>query len=360
MASGWMTRLLDTGNEGTLALALALGHELGIFQVIMASPEPMTQAEIAEKGGLKERYVQEWLGCMVAGEVIQMNSESPERYFIAEDHKGVMDKIGISARLFASYAVRYDAVKACFRKDGPYGVSHSDYPDIFNVFHVMRESTAAHSVDTMVTVVGGLAEKLDEGIDMVDFGCGTGVLVLELARRYPNSRFHGSDISTQGISIARHHLAESGLKNVTFSCDDLLHLPAHFYSHYDWVLTYDVIHDLSEPLKALNEISKCLKDGGVYVIGDIHTPHDRSSIAGDAATMGLYGLSTFLCLPASAGEGGILGPGAAWSVEDAHALIGQSQLEVVHTSTKQPYFAYHVCQKRRTVPSGKGDAECSS
>ena len=55
MASGWMTRLEDCGKEGTLALALAMGHELGIFDVIMASSEPMTSVEIAEKGKLKER-----------------------------------------------------------------------------------------------------------------------------------------------------------------------------------------------------------------------------------------------------------------------------------------------------------------
>ncbi|KAL8622891.1 hypothetical protein ACOMHN_027012 [Nucella lapillus] len=357
MASGWMNRLLDTAHEGTLALALALGHELGIFQVIMASPEPMTLTEIAEKGKLKERYLQEWMGCMVAGEVIQIKKGNPESYFIPEDHKGVMNKIGISARLFASYAVRYDAVKACFKKDGPYGVSHSDYPDvfsvshsdypdIFSVFHVMRESTAAHTVDTMVSLVQGLPKRLDEGINVADLGCGTGVLALEMARRYPNSRFRGSDISPLGIDIAQRHLAESGLTNVTFTCDDLLNLPDNFYGCYDWVLTFDVIHDLSQPLKALNEISKCLKDGGIYVMGDMHTPKDRCGIAGDDASMGLFGLSTFLCLPASVGEGGALGPGAAWSREEAYDLIGRSQLELVYTASRQPYFAYHVCQKR--------------
>jgi hypothetical protein len=36
--------------------------------------------------------------------------------------------------------------------------------------------------------------------------------------------------------------------------------------------------------------------------------------------MELYGLSTFLCLPASAGDGGVLGPGAAWSVEEAQVI----------------------------------------
>jgi hypothetical protein len=67
------------------------------------------------------RYVREWLGCMVAGEVIQAVRGRPERYYIAEDHKGFLDKIGIGARLFASYAVRYNAVKTCFKADGPAG-----------------------------------------------------------------------------------------------------------------------------------------------------------------------------------------------------------------------------------------------
>lgn len=348
MASGWLNRLQDTGTEGTLALSLALGHELGIFNVIMASPVPMTSVEIAEKGKLKERYVREWLGSMVAGEVIQTNGSNPERYYVAEDHKGALDGLGIAARLFASYAVRYDAVKACFRQDGPNGVSHNDFPDVFNVFHVMRESLAASTVDNMVPLVGGLSQMLADGIDVVDYGCGTGVLVTELARRFPNSRFHGSDISAHGVAIAQQQLANSGLTNVIFSCHDLEALPDDMHNRFDWALTYDVIHDLPHPLKALNEISKSLKPGGFYVMGDIHTPKDRCGIAGDDSAMGLYGMSTFLCLPASAGQDGALGPGAAWSVEEAHALIAQSDLQFVKTEQSKPYFAIHIC--RRPAP----------
>lgn len=67
------------------------------------------------------RYVREWLGCMVAGEVIQVTRDNPLRYSIREDHKPVLSDISIGSRLFASYAVRYDAVKDCFRQDGPSG-----------------------------------------------------------------------------------------------------------------------------------------------------------------------------------------------------------------------------------------------
>ena len=100
--------------------------------------------------------------------------------------------------------------------------------------------------------------------------------------------------------------------------------------------------------KALDGIAQCLTEDGVYVMGDLHTPKDRCGIAGDDSAMGLYGMSTFLCLPASAGGGGegALGPGAAWSVEEARALIGQSRLELVETVSSQPYFAYHICRKR--------------
>jgi hypothetical protein len=44
---------------------------------------------------------------------------------------------------------------------------------------------------------------------------------------------------------------------------------------FDWALTYDVIHDLSKPLQALDQIALSLKPGGLYVMGDLHTPRDR-------------------------------------------------------------------------------------
>lgn len=70
----------------------------------------------------------------------------------------------------------------------------------------------------------------DQGIEVAEFGCGTGVLILELAGRYPNSRFHGSDISPHGLAIAREKLAESGLSNVTLSLADLHSLPGDMLS----------------------------------------------------------------------------------------------------------------------------------
>lgn len=185
----------------------------------------------------------------------------------------------------------------------------------------------------------------DQGIEVAEFGCGTGVLILELAGRYPNSRFHGSDISPHGLAIAREKLAESGLSNVTLSLADLHSLPGDMHGKFDWAFTFDVIHDLPHPLKALNEIHKALKDGGWFVMGDVHTPGDRCAVAGDDGSMVLYGISTFLCLPASAAPDGALGPGAAWSVQEAQELIAQSNLTLQETVSNQPYFAFHVCRK---------------
>ncbi len=50
--------------------------------------------------------------------------------------------------------------------------------------------------------VPGLSECLEEGIDVLDVGCGSGRAMNLLARTFPNSRFTGYDISEEAIARA--------------------------------------------------------------------------------------------------------------------------------------------------------------
>ena len=68
-------RMLDVLNQGALALMTSIGHRTGLFDTMIQLP-PATSGQIAEAAGLHERYVREWLGAMVVGQVVEYNPET--------------------------------------------------------------------------------------------------------------------------------------------------------------------------------------------------------------------------------------------------------------------------------------------
>src|SRR5439155_20869766 len=43
--------------------------------------------------------------------------------------------------------------------------------------------------------IPGLVERLQQGAEAADVGCGAGIAVVEMARAFPRSTFHGWDVS---------------------------------------------------------------------------------------------------------------------------------------------------------------------
>jgi hypothetical protein len=58
-------RIFDLYTSGLLTYLIDLGHRTALFAA--AEQGPATAAELAERAGLHERYVREWLGAMNTG-----------------------------------------------------------------------------------------------------------------------------------------------------------------------------------------------------------------------------------------------------------------------------------------------------
>ena len=55
----------------------------------------------------------------------------------------------------------------------------------------------------ILPLVPSLADRLENGIRMLDIGCGRGLILNRLAALYPNSQFTGMDLSLEAIDYAR-------------------------------------------------------------------------------------------------------------------------------------------------------------
>lgn len=109
-----------------------------------------------------------------------------------------------------------------------------------------------------------VAERIGSGqpISLLDIGCGTGNLISLVSERR-EGRFFGIDIAENMVAAAR----KKNIKNACFSAGSAQNLPFDDGS-FDIVTCTQSFHHYSQPEKALSEVLRVLKNGGVYYLSD--------------------------------------------------------------------------------------------
>ncbi len=118
--------------------------------------------------------------------------------------------------------------------------------------------------------------QLHPGEAVLDVGCGTGTLLLEVARKNGTTgHLAGVDPSSTQLARARAKAARHGL-SITFQMGVIEQLPSPPQT-FDVVFSTLMMHHLPAPLKrqGLAEIARALKPGGRLVLADLTHHADR-------------------------------------------------------------------------------------
>ncbi len=109
-------------------------------------------------------------------------------------------------------------------------------------------------------------------LDVVDFGCGSGVLTLELAQwaAHVTAIDHNHSALAQAAERAKAH----GLTNITFLKADLGALPVSFSKKHDLVVISQSLHHVEDPRSVLAQAIRVLKPGGKAVVMEL-MPHQE-------------------------------------------------------------------------------------
>lgn len=97
----------------------------------------------------------------------------------------------------------------------------------------------------------------------LDGGCGTGVCSLALAERA--RKVVAVDISTGSLNTAASLAKQIRKENIEFRQASLLELPFDDET-FDLVFSWGVIHHTVDPIKALDELTRVLKKGGILIL----------------------------------------------------------------------------------------------
>jgi SAM-dependent methyltransferase len=340
-------RTLQIINDAALALMMSVGHRTGLFDTMAGLP-PSTVACIADKAGLNERYVREWLGAMVTGGIVEHDAGS-DMYQLPPEHAACLTRdsspnnVAVTTQWIAVLGAAEDAVVDAFRHGR--GVPYSAYPR----FHaVMAEESRQTVVEGLLTHIlplsYGLIGRLGSGIDVLDIACGSGGAVLAMAETFPLSRFTGVDLSAQAIAAGRGEVASRDVRNVTLVQADAAEL--WLEDTYHLITAFDAIHDQARPARVLERVYAALRPGGVFLMQDIagHTKlADNTSHPFGPFT---YTISCMHCMSVSLAAGGP-GLGAMWGREKATEMLAAAGFTDVRVTElpHDPINYYYVATK---------------
>ena len=323
-AEAFAGRFLAALNDGSLCLMASIGQRTGLFDAMRDQP-PLTSPEVAARAGLNERYVREWLGAMVTSGVVGVDSESL-RYQLPPEHAAYLtraagaDNMAVFAQYFPLMGNVEEDIIECFRNGG--GVPY----ERFGRFHAVMAEDSGQSVlssleSHILPLVPGLTGRLERGLRWLDAGCGSGRIINRLAELFPKSNFVGMDLSAEATGTGREEASARGLKNVEFVAVDLSDFDRTAEAEaFDFVTTFDAVHDQKEPLNLLKGIHRTVKADGVYLMQDIKgSSHVRGNIGHPIGTF-LYTVSCLHCMTVSLAQGGE-GLGAMWGEEKTREYL---------------------------------------
>jgi SAM-dependent methyltransferase len=293
-----------------VSLLIHLGDRLGLYRALDGIG-PVTASEFAERTGLHERWLREWLRGNAAAELLV--SDDGESFELTPEGAAVLAQEE-SSLLFAAGAFTapfepsvLDELADAFRTGlglpydrlGPSGAHSTE--------RSLGPWARMALVPRIIPALDGVADRLERGALVVDVGCGAGVALTALATAYPNSTFHGYELSRHALDRAAARVEELALTNVELFHTRAEELPAD--GRYEFVLTFDCLHDMTQPSDTIAAIRSAIATDGTWLIKDIRCDDSWSTNRRNPMLALFFGFSVTTCMSSALSEPGGAGLG---------------------------------------------------
>ena len=340
-------RIAASIDSASQAILLSIGHQTRLFDTLAELP-PATSSQIADAAGLDERYVREWLGGVVSGQIVDYDPETqtyslPRHRAAVLTHAAGPDNLARVAQFIPLLGEVEQKIIGCFHNGG--GLPYSDYPRFHTLMAEMSGQVFdAALVDVVLPMADGLPEQLRDGADVADIGTGSGHAINVMAAAFPASRFTGIDFSDEGLGVARAEAERLGLTNATFVAKDVAALDSS--ESYDVITVFDAIHDQALPARVLENIYGALRPGGILLMVDIKASSRLEDNVGVPLASYLYTVSTMHCMSVSLGLDGA-GLGTCWGHQLATSMLADAGFTEVSIREieSDPFNNYYIARK---------------
>ncbi len=289
-----------------VSLLIHLGDRLGLYRA-MAGAGSLTSDELAQRAGLAERWVREWVSAQAAAGLVDHRvDDGVDRFELTPAGRAVLLDEGTS--LFSAVGAftgptepdLVDDLAECFRTGiglpyerlGPRGAHRTE--------RMLGPWARLALVPVILPMLDGMVAKLEAGARVVDVGCGSGVALETMAQAFPASHFVGYDPSGPAVEAAREKMADAGLDNVEIVHDRGEDLPAG--AGFDLALTFDCLHDMTHPDATLAAIRAALADDGTLLVKEIRCADTLTQNMHNPMLAMMFGFSLTACMSSATSE----------------------------------------------------------
>jgi SAM-dependent methyltransferase len=301
-----------------------LGDRLGIFKTL-AEAGWVTSDELAERAGLNERYIREWLGAVTSAGYVTYDPAT-KKFMLPPEHAMVLAREespffmgGFMEMVIPNVSVAPKLIEA-FRKGG--GVPQSEYPP--ETWEAMERSSAGMYRNQLIRkwlpTMPQVVEVLSNGGSAADIGCGSGRAVITLATAFPKAKVFGFDVHPGSVERAVANAKAAGVTDrVSFEARDATKLPEN---QFDFISTFDVVHDSVNPVALLKSIKRAMRKDATYLMLEVNVSPNLEDNIGPTGKM-MYSVSTLYCMTTSLAHGGA-GIGACMGEPKARELVAEA------------------------------------
>lgn len=264
------------------------GADLGWFRLLAeAGDRGLTPEDLAAPKGLHLPFVRIWWKTAIAWEVLDPLTDGRAR--LAPHFDAILAKPG-DPRFLLPYVI---ATLDHFQQDlATHTAAMAD--GAVRTFqehgHAFAEAIGNTTAGLHVLMARRLLPEIEEvrsaltgGGTFLDYGCGVGGLVVQVAKAFPQARCAGIDVHQDGLEQARRNVSASGLEDrVTIQDGNEWQGDT---ASFDVISMVEVLHEIPEGVRAevLGHCRRLLREDGRLVILDETYPEDADLRVPEAA-----------------------------------------------------------------------------
>lgn len=314
-----------------------MGDKLGLYRAL-ANFGPMNSSELAKKTNTTERYVREWLINQAAGGYIDYDNDTNKYFLPAEQTVALTDEqspffVGGGFQLINSLLKAEPRISEAFinGKGMLWGEHHHGLFEGTERF--FKPSYIGNLVQNWIPALEGVKEKLENGCNVADIGCGYGASTIIMAKAFPNSKFFGFDNHEPSIKKATEHAKEEGLSDrIKFEVANSSDFPDN---QYGFITFFDCLHDMGDPVAAIKRCKETLaKDGTVMIV----EPMAGRTVEENFNPVGrVYSAASVLCCTPNAIAAGGPALGTVATDDALQKVVNEGGLSKFKRATDNPF-----------------------
>jgi ubiquinone/menaquinone biosynthesis C-methylase UbiE len=253
-----------------------LGAKVGLFEALHGASEGLTIPDLASQLGLHEPYLDTFCKTAYHFEILDCDELGK---FRLQPHLGeILGDPSHFKNYLANVALSVDFVGKMIEEFPEYYRRGQVMEDVYTpeVSKAVAQTTKNMHLAFAFMILPkneDLRHKLEQGVRVLEIGCGRGALIIQLAKAFGNSTFVGVDRDSHGIEGARHKIADMGLGD-RVSVENIGGEDLRYAEEFDMIVMVVTLHEIRPGIrqKVLEKAYQALRPGGQLLILDFPYP----------------------------------------------------------------------------------------